>query len=111
MASHEDGMLVVQLARWGTEIGLDDALRVVLAEHYEPAQAMFDETHVQTILQFGETVATLTKNGVLDEALVLDWLWVSGMWARVGPAAIAQREKLGVPELFENFEALAAKQP
>ena len=110
MASHEDGMLVVQLARWGTQLGLDEALRVVLAEHYDPEQAMFDEPHVQTILQFGETVATLTKNGALDEALVLDWLWVSGMWARVGPAAIAQREKLGVAELFENFEALAAKQ-
>ena len=110
MASHEDGMLVVQLARWGSQIGLDDALRVVLAEPYDPGQAMYEETHVQTILQFGETVATLTKTGALDEEIVLEWLWVSGMWARVAPAAIAQRNKLGVPELFENFEALAAKQ-
>ena len=49
----------------------------------------------------------LTQNG-LD--LVLDWLWVSGVWARVGPAACKQRDKHGVPELYENFEALAAKQ-
>jgi hypothetical protein len=110
MATHHDGMLVVELAKWGSQIGLDEALRVVLAEHYDPEQAMYDETHVQTILQFGETVATLTKNGALDEAIVLDWLWVSGMWARVAPAAIGQRNKLGVAELFENFEALAAKQ-
>lgn len=110
MATHEDGMLVVQLASWGTQIGLDDALKVVLAAHYEPDQAMFEEPHVQTILQFGETVGTLTKNGALDEELVLDWLWVSGMWARVAPAALKQRERLGVPQLFENFEALAARQ-
>jgi len=35
---------------------------------------------------------------------------VSGVWARVGPAALKQREKHGVPELYANFEALAAKQ-
>jgi len=28
--------------------------------------------------------------------------------ARVGPAAKRQREKLGEPRLYENFEALAA---
>ena len=33
-----------------------------------------------------------------------------GVWARVGPAARKQRDKHGVPELYENFEALAAKQ-
>ena len=111
MATNADGMLMVELAKWGTQIGLEEALKVVLADHYDPSQAMFEETHVQTILQFGETVATLTKNGALDEELVLDWLWVSGMWARVAPAALGQRERLGVPQLFENFEALAAKQP
>ena len=110
MATTADGALVVQLAQWGTAMGIDEALRVVLAEHYAPEQASYEETHVQTILQFGETVATLTKNGCVDQALILDWLWVSGMWARVGPAAVAQREKLGVPELFENFEALAKAQ-
>ena len=111
MATNADGMLMVELAKWGTQIGLDEALKVVLADHYDPDQAMYEEAHVQTILQFGETVGTLTKNGALDEELVLDWLWVSGMWARVAPAALGQRERLGVPQLFENFEALAAKQP
>ena len=31
-------------------------------------------------------------------------------WAKVGPAAERAREKAGVPQLFENFEALAAGQ-
>jgi hypothetical protein len=35
-------------------------------------------------LTWGETIGTLTKNGLLDTELVLDWLWVSGVWARVG---------------------------
>ena len=59
---------------------------------------------------WGETVGTLTKNGLLDIDLVLDWLWVSGLWTRVGPAAVKLREKHGVPELYENFEALAKRQ-
>lgn len=37
-------------------------------------------------------------------------LWMSGVWSRVGPVAKKQREKHGVPELYANFEALAAKQ-
>jgi hypothetical protein len=35
---------------------------------------------------------------------------MSGAWARVGPAALKEREKFGVPELYENMEALAAQQ-
>jgi hypothetical protein len=65
---------------------------------------------VVRVLSWGETIGTLTKNGLLDTDLVLDWIWVSGLWERVGPAALKQREKHGVPELYENFEALAAKQ-
>jgi hypothetical protein len=110
MGSTAEGALMIQIAQWGTSIGLDESLRTVLAEHYAPEQASYEEKHVQTILSFGETVATLTKNGCIDQELILDWLWISGMWARVAPAATAQREKLGVPELFENFEALARVQ-
>ncbi len=60
------------------------------------------------MLMFFETNGTFTKQGLLDRALLLDLWWVSGMWAQIGPAAIRQREKVGEPRLFENFEALAA---
>jgi hypothetical protein len=43
-------------------------------------------------------------------AVSVVWLWVAGVWTRVGPAARKARDKHGVPELYENFEALAAKQ-
>ena len=50
------------------------------------------------------------KHETLDRDLVLDWLWVGGMWDRVGPAAQRARERLGADALYENFEALAKAQ-
>ena len=47
------------------------------------------------------------KNELLDRDLVHDWLWVAGAWARVAPAALEARAAAEVPELWENFEALA----
>jgi hypothetical protein len=58
-------------------------------------------------LFFGETVGTFVKQGVLDRGLVEDLWWIEGMWSRVGPAAQRQRQRLGEPRLFENFESLA----
>jgi hypothetical protein len=62
------------------------------------------------MLMFHETIGTLVKNGLLDRDLVYDWLWIAGSWERVGPAAKRAREKVGVPQLYENYEALAAGQ-
>jgi hypothetical protein len=66
-----------------------------------------DDAAVRTVLLFGESVGTLTKHGLLSSELVNDWIWIEGLWARVGPAALKQRERYGEPRLYENFEALA----
>ncbi len=110
MADREDATLMVQLAQWGTSLGLQDATRTVFADDFDPEAATERDEAVSTLLVFGETIGTLTKNGLLDTDLVLDWLWVSGLWSRVGPAAVRARERLGVPQMYENFEALAARQ-
>jgi hypothetical protein len=55
----------------------------------------------------GETVGTFVKQNLLSSELVHDLLWVDGLWARVGPAALQAREHAGEPRLYENFEALA----
>lgn len=110
MVDRQDGALLVQLAQWGTSLGLQAATRTVFADDFDPASASDRDEAVSTLLAFGETVGTLTKNGLIDTGLVLDWLWVSGIWDRVGPAAVKAREKHGVPELYENMEALAAQQ-
>ena len=109
MADRDDAALIVQLAQWATMMGLDEAILEIFGDDFDPPTASLGFAPVRRILQFGETVATLTKNNLLDEDLVLDWLWVSGLWNRVRFAAGAEREKHGVAELYENFEALAKR--
>lgn len=65
---------------------------------------------VMAVLKWHETVGTLVKQGLLNRDLVLDWLWVSGTWDLCKDIALGQRAELGVPEMWENFEALAASQ-
>lgn len=106
-ATYEDAKLVVQLARWSTEMGLDDAISTLFAPDFNPETASPDDPAVRKLLSFGEVVGTLTKQRVLDRALVLDLWWIEGMWQRVASAARRRRDEVGEPRLFENFEALA----
>jgi hypothetical protein len=108
--TREDATLVVELAKWGAMIDFGEASRAIWAHDFDPDAAEVTDPAVQTLLTFFETVATLVKNGLLDRELVYDWLWVAGVWSRVGPAAGRARERAGVPQLYENFEALAAGQ-
>lgn len=65
---------------------------------------------VLAVLKWHETVGTLVKQGLLNRDLVLDWLWVSGTWELCRQIALGQRAETGVPQMWENFEALAAGQ-
>ena len=108
--SREDALLIIELAKWGTTLGIGDASRVIYADDFDPDTAEVRDPHVQTMLNFHETIGTLVKNGLIDRALVYDWLWTVGVWEKVGPAALRLREQTGVPQMYENFEALAAGQ-
>jgi hypothetical protein len=108
--THEDAVLVVELAKFGAMIELGDAAGKIFADDFDPETADLGDPAVRTVLGFNETVATLVKNGLLDRDLVLDWLWVAGSWDRVGPAAKRAREQSGASLLYENFEALASAQ-
>jgi hypothetical protein len=106
-ATYEDAGLIMQIARWATEMGLEEAMSVIWAEEFDPETASLSDQALGRIAGFGEFVGTFVKHGILDEALVLDLWWMQGIWDRVGPAALRQRERAGEPRLFENFEALA----
>ncbi len=106
--THEDAQLLVQLAQLGTSYGMMEALPTLFADDFDVESADVMDPPVRTMLSYGELIGTLVKNDLLNSELVHDWLWIGGVWARVGPAAIRQREKMGEPKLFENFEALAA---
>lgn len=105
--TREDAQLMVQLAQWGTALGLEEAMPALFADDFDPDTATASDRPVRVLLMYGESIGTLVKNGLLSDELVHDWLWVEGMWSRVAPAALRQREKLGEPRLYENFEALA----
>jgi hypothetical protein len=108
--TREDGMMMIELAKWGSMIGVPEASRAIFSEHFDPGAVEAGDKHVQAILNFNETIGTLVKNDLLDRELVYDWLWIAGSWDRVGPAALRAREKAGVAALYENFEALASGQ-
>jgi hypothetical protein len=110
MPDHHDANLIVQLAQWSATAGIDEAVSTLFSEDFDAETASASDPAVRKALQFYETIGTLTKNGLLDQGLVLDWLYAKGIWQRVGPAAKRLRQEAGVPELYENFEALAAAQ-
>jgi len=105
--THDDAILVVELAQLAAMSGVSEAARAIFDDGFEPDKAETSDQDVQIVLGFNETVGTLVKNGLLDRDLMVDWLWVAGAWDRVGPAAKRAREKTGVANLYENFEALA----
>ena len=107
-ATYEDANLIVQISRYGVEMGLMEAVPALFAESFDPELATQEDKAVRDALGFFELVGTLVKQNVLDRGLVMDMWWVSGVWARVEPAARRARERFGEPRLYENFEALAA---
>lgn len=105
----DQGTLVVQLAQWGTMMEIDEAMSVVFADDFDPDTADHRDLAIAKLLTYGETLGTMTKHGLLSEELVLDWIWIAGLWSRVGAAALRARELMGEPRLYENFEALAGR--
>jgi len=110
-ASHEDAILIVELAKWAAMLDLNEAARTIWADGFDAEAAEATDHGVLALLTYGETIGTLVKHGLLDRDLVYDWFGVAGVWSRVGPAATSARERSGVPQLYENFEALAVGQP
>jgi len=103
----EDAAMIIELAKWGAMIELGPATGALFAEEFDRDSAEISDPPVRTVLVFVETIGTLVKNELLDRDLVLDWLWVQGLWNLVEPAAQRAREQTGEPRLYENFEALA----
>jgi hypothetical protein len=106
LATHEDAHLLVQLLRWATEMGIEDAYMEIFSEDFDPEKASVNTMAVGKIMTYGEAVGTFVKHGLLDADLVNDY-WASRMvWDRVGQAAHRAREEFNSPRMYENFEAL-----
>jgi hypothetical protein len=95
--TREDAQLLIQLAQWGTALGVWEAMPELFAEDFDSDVAdANDDDAVRTMLMFGETIGTLTKQGLLSQELINEWLWVEGIWERVGPAAARALQRAAV---------------
>jgi len=114
-----DASIVLQLARWSTELGMTEALSFLLSEAFpttfeafrsgHPAGSSGDEQFL-TICRFYETVGTLWKHDLINEDLLFDWLAIALVWERLEAIAVGHRAERHNESLWENFEALAGAQ-
>jgi hypothetical protein len=111
MAKHEDALIVIQLSRWSTEMGLADAMKEIFSDGFDASDGSADKDNdsVRTVLHFGETVASLVKHHVLDWDLISDLFDIKGMWGQVKASAEFERNRHSEPRLYEHFEALATR--
>lgn len=105
--THDDATLLLQVAQLMNSSGINDQLGELWADGFDPETADPRAQVVRQALGMFELVGTLVKHDLLSRELVADWIWVEGIWGRVGPAALRMRADTGVPRLYENFEALA----
>ena len=115
-ATHEDAVLVVQLAQLYAQLGGAKAAGFVWSDDLPSSWDDFKKkhppgseemAHIQNLAGFNETVATLWKHGLINEELLTDWLAIRATWERLRPILVGMREDAGEPRLWENFEALA----
>ena len=108
VATYEDAELIVQLMRWGTEMGLQEALGTIFSDGFDREDGTKVDPDVHKVLFFGETVGTLVKHNVLDRDLLIDLLYIDGIWQQVRARALHVRSTSGVAAMYENFEALVS---
>jgi hypothetical protein len=106
VATYEDANLLVQLMRWGTEIGLNDALKTIFDEGFDPETEPMDSAPIRAVLTFGEMAGALVKHNVLNRDLLRDFLWIDGIWPQVSKHVMLVREQTNEQSLYEHFEAL-----
>ena len=104
--TREDATLMIQISQWMATLGVQDQMPKLWADGFDPETADPQSEPVRIALAVMETIGTLVKHDLLSRELVQDWMWIDGIWGRVGPAALKSRAEAGEPRLFENFEAL-----
>lgn len=117
--THDDAMIMLQIARWAATAGLTEAANWMWSDEFVPDGEGFAAKYpagsegfrkLMTIGNHYETLGTLWKNGLFNETLLFDWLAIAMVWDRVKGPLLRGRERTGEPSLWENFEALAKAQ-
>jgi hypothetical protein len=117
-ATIADAQLVVQILASGAAAGADRGFEILMSASSPLTLDQLREAHerlgdgyrqVMAFLGQAETIATFVKQGLLNEALIHDLLWVAGGWAASAGVCEGLREEGGEPRLYANFEWLARR--
>jgi hypothetical protein len=117
--TQQDAQVMLQLATWYTESQVGEAVNWARSDEFVADYAEFASRFpngsegrllVNRILGYFETVGTLWKNRLINEALLFDWLWVPASWDLVKGIALGMRDEAANAGLWENFEAMAERE-
>lgn len=115
----DDARLVVELAQLAAEQHHSEAMDWVWSDEFVPDYDEFvkkyprgtkEHARIVQICNFYETIGALWHNGLINEDLLFDWLWITGPWERVKGFALAQRKAANNDSIYELFEAMADAQ-
>ena len=113
--TYDDANVMLQLARWSTEMGLYEANTFFWSDDFEADYKASKEkyprgtpewNHIGSILMWFESLGALWLNELLHEKLISDWVTVDMAWDRIKGIALGAREESGNPRIYENFEKL-----
>ena len=115
-ATRDDIRLLLEVER--TLKPSTEAKKFAWSKEVEQADGFFDRYgwnsderfHVNEFSTYFELCGLIWKQGLVDEALLFDWVPAVSAWHRVGPVLLEARRVLGSEELWTNFEAFAAEQ-
>lgn len=118
-ATQQDAVLLMQILNGPMGLRASDGLDLLWGYDSPPSYEQFNKDHpqgsegcreVKALLNESEAIATFVKQGLIDRGLVYDLLWVKGTWDRCASIALHYRKQAGEPEIYANFERLAAGQ-
>jgi hypothetical protein len=105
----EEARLMIELSRWGTDMGLEEALAALFTPTTEQKSTDDGDPNVRKVLWFFEFVGALVKRKAISLAFVRDVWWIDGMWPLVEAHVLEARKESGEPSLYEHFEAMAVR--
>jgi hypothetical protein len=105
--AQEEARMMIELSRWGTDMGLEEALGALFMTNSEKKSANDDDPNVRKVLWFFEFVGALVKRDAISLAFVRDVWWIDGMWPLVESHVLEARRESGEASLYEHFEAMA----
>jgi hypothetical protein len=104
--TQEEARLMIELSRWGTDVGLEEALAALFMPTTESKSIDDGDPNVRKVLWFFEFVGALVKRNAISLDFVRDVWWIDGIWPLVKDHVFEARTGSGEASLYEHFEAM-----